>query len=64
MKFNWTASRVLALTVIVLMAAGTTIASSHNRGVPEPSLGPGWQCSRTMWFATACSHSSVGQEQG
>lgn len=59
MKFNWTASQVLALGAVVLVAAVTTITSSHNRGVPEPSLGPGWQCSRTMLFATTCSHSNV-----
>lgn len=63
MKFNWTGSRMLALAAVVLFAAVTTIASSHNQGVPEPSLGPGWQCSRTMLFATTCSQSSVGQEQ-
>lgn len=62
MKFNWTASQVLALAAVVLVAAVTTIASSYNQGVPEPSLGPGWQCSRTMLFATTCSHSSVEQE--
>lgn len=62
MKFNWTASRVLAVAAVVLVAAVTTITSSGNQGVPEPSLGPGWQCSRTMLFATTCSHSSVGQE--
>lgn len=63
MKFNWTASQVLTLAAAVLVVAGTTITTSQNRGVPEPSLGPGWQCSRTMLFATTCSHSSVGQEE-
>lgn len=63
MKFNWTASRVLAVAAVVLVAAVTTIASSHDQEIPERSLGPGWQCSRTMLFATTCSHSSVGQEQ-
>lgn len=62
MKFNWTASRMLALAAVVLVAAVTTIASSQNHGVPEASPGPGWQCSRTMLFATTCSHSAVGQE--
>lgn len=64
MKFKWTASRLLAFAAVVLVAAVSTITSSHNQGVPEPSLGPGWQCSRTMLFATTCSHSSVGQEYG
>lgn len=62
MKFNWTASRVLVLAAVVLVAAVSSITSSHNQGVPEPSLGPDWQCSRTMLFATTCSHSSVRQE--
>lgn len=60
MKFNRTASRVLALAAVVLVAAVTTI--SHNQEVAEPSLGPGWQCSRAMLLATTCSHSSAGQE--
>lgn len=62
MKFNLTASRLFALAAVLLVAAVSTIASSHNQRVPEPSLGPGWQCSRAMLFATTCSRSSVGQE--
>lgn len=62
MKVNCTASRMLALAAAVLAAAVTTNTSRDNQGVPEPSLGPGWQCSRTMLFATTCSHSSAGQE--
>lgn len=63
MKFNLTASRLFALAAVLLVAAVSTITSSHNQRVPEPSLGPGWQCSRTTLFATTtCSRSSVGQE--
>lgn len=62
MKFNWTASLVLALTGLVLAAAVAAIASSQNLEVSELNLGPGWQCSRAMLFTTTCWHSIVGQE--
>lgn len=62
MKFNWTGSLFLALTAVVLAGAIAAIASSQNQEVSESNLGPDWQCSRAMLFATTCSHSIVGQE--
>ncbi|TYL87038.1 hypothetical protein FXB38_05365 [Bradyrhizobium cytisi] len=62
MKVNWTTSRLFALTAVVLVAAGTTMAISTSRGGPDPMLGPDWQCSRTLLLVTACSRSSVRPE--
>lgn len=64
MKVNWKTSWVLALPAVVLAAATATIALSRIVVVSESDLGPGWQCSRTMLFATTCSHSSVGRKSG
>lgn len=58
MQFNWTTSRTLALTAVLLVAAGTTMAIGTPRGVFEPTLGQDWQCSRTMLLVTTCSHSA------
>lgn len=54
--------RMLALTAVVLMAAGTTMAIGTPRGVYEPMLGSDWQCSRTMLLVTTCAHSSSRSE--
>lgn len=62
MQFNWTGSRMLALTAILVVAAGTTVAIGARRGVVEPMLGPDWQCSRTVLVVTTCSRSTVRPE--
>lgn len=62
MKFNWKPSRMLALTAVLLVAAGTTMAIGTPRGVFEPMLGPDWQCSRTLLVVTACTYSTVRPE--
>jgi hypothetical protein len=63
MKWKFTSYRMLALTAVVLMAAGTTMAIGTHRGVYEPMLGSDWQCSRTMLLVTICAHSSARPEQ-
>ena len=60
MKRSLTTYRMLALTAVVLVAAGMVI--STPRGVHEPMLGSDWQCSRTMLLVTTCAHSSVRSE--
>lgn len=62
MKWNLTAYRMLALTAVVLVAAGTIVAIGTPRGVYEPMLGSDWQCSRTMLLVTNCAHSSIRSE--
>jgi|GraSoiStandDraft_5_1057265.scaffolds.fasta_scaffold1259060_1 hypothetical protein len=62
MKLSWTTSRMLALTAVVLVAAGATVAIGTPRGAFEPMLGPEWQCSRTVLFLTTCSHAGVRPE--
>lgn len=60
MKSEWTASGMLTLAAAVLVVAGAAVAVSNTQEVPEPRLGPGWQCSRTMvLLMTTCSHSRV-----
>jgi hypothetical protein len=55
MKGNLATYRTLALTIAVLVAAGTTMAIGTPRGVHEPMLGSDWQCSRTMLLVTTCA---------
>ncbi|TYL83908.1 hypothetical protein FXB40_45760 [Bradyrhizobium rifense] len=62
MNTHWTTSRMFALTAVVLVAAGATMAIGTPRGVFEPTLGQDWQCSRTLVLVTTCSHSSVRPE--
>ncbi|MET4121023.1 hypothetical protein ABIB85_007454 [Bradyrhizobium sp. JR1.5] len=62
MKWKLTTYRMLALTAVVLMAAGTTMAIGTPRGVYEPMLGTDWQCTRTMLLVTTCAHSSSRSE--
>ena len=56
MEFDWTTSRMLALTAVLLVAAGAIIAIGTPRRVFEPTLGQDWQCSRSMLLMTTCSH--------
>ena len=62
MKWKLTTCRLFAVTVVVLVAAGATMAIGTPRGVIEPTLGQEWQCSRTLLLVTTCSHSSVRPE--
>ena len=58
MNVGWTTSRLFALTAVVLLAAGATMAIGTPRGVFEPTLGQEWQCSRTLLLVTTCSHAT------
>lgn len=59
MNPNWTTSRMFALTAVVLLAAGATMAIGTPLKVIEPASGKDWQCSRTLLLVTTCSHSIV-----
>jgi hypothetical protein len=59
MKVNCTISRLFALTAVVVVVASMTVAIGTSRAVPDPMLGPDWQCSRTLLLVTTCSHLSA-----
>ncbi|MGY4413205.1 hypothetical protein ACVWW4_004941 [Bradyrhizobium sp. LB7.1] len=59
MKWRLTTYQLLAVTAVVLVATGATMAIGTPREVFEPTLGQDWQCGRTLLVVTTCSHSNV-----
>ena len=57
MKSIWRRWRTLAIAAVA-MAVGVASYVGRPRVVYEPLLGTEWQCSRTAFLVTTCSHSS------
>jgi hypothetical protein len=55
MEFSWQRLRMIAVTGLVLIGCGSTIAVGRPHAVSDPILGADWQCSRTV-FVVTCSH--------
>ena len=55
MEFSWQRLRMIAVTGLVLIGCGSTIAVRLSHAVSDPILGADWQCSRTV-FVVTCSH--------
>ena len=56
MKFIWRRRRTLAIAAVA-MAAGAALFAGRPHVVYEPLLGAEWQCTRTAFLVTTCSHS-------
>jgi hypothetical protein len=51
MEVIWQKSRIIAITVVILLGAGA-IAVARPHAISEPILGTKWQCSRAAFVVT------------
>jgi hypothetical protein len=48
--------KLTLISALVLVIVGAAISIGRPQSVSEPWLGAEWQCSRTAFFITICSH--------
>jgi hypothetical protein len=57
MEFIWRGWKMLVVMALLLTVGSIAMAAARPHAVTIPVLGAEWQCSRTLFVLTSCSHS-------